>query len=743
MDTNLTEGAAIELEGIIDSVRYRNVTNGYTVIDIDQGSDIVCAVGKMPTVHEGEYIKVKGTVKKDPTYGEQINVTEYEQSEPNNADTAYRFLSSGVIKGLGKSVTLRIVEKFGENTMEVIENEPEKLTQVKGITEEKAKSIHEQVSKTFEFNRLFMFLRKYNISSDECVTIWKALGNDAKKTITENPFILCSEELNIDFEAVDNLVQSNQYEYDEHSRIGAALTYILTHNLANGHTCLPVRKLLKTCTEYLECSEEDARNALDMMIEQGNIFSDINYAYDEEFAFLPSYYNAESYTADRLGLLMQYPPQPISDIDSQIQIIEKTNNISYAPIQKEAITDALTKGALILTGGPGTGKTTTLKAIIKILKDNNNKVLLGAPTGRAAKRMEELTGCEAKTIHRLLEVEWSFTEKPIFRRNERNPFNCDALVLDEVSMIDTMLFESVVKALPLGCRLILVGDSDQLPSVGAGNILADLKESGVLPTVTLDTVFRQSMKSLIITNAHRINSGEMPIMNDRDNDFFFLPDYDIASIKNTVLDLYSKRLPKAYGYSPVKDIQVISFSRVGDLGTTEMNRALQAVINPPSDNKKQLIVGTRVFREGDKVMQCKNNYNISWTRDDGVIGEGIFNGDIGILQEIKKSSKSVKIRFDDKTAVYTNESLNDIEHAYCMTVHKSQGNEFEAVVIPVHTPPQPLIYRNLLYTAVTRAKKLIIFVGKPETVYKMIENYKKKQRYTNFQSFLSEFGSQE
>ena len=742
MDTNFKEGSEVEIEGIVESVRFKNMTNGYTVIDIDQGSDIICAVGKMPTVHEGEYIKIKGAVKNNPTYGEQIEVSEYEQSEPNNADTALRFLSSGVVKGIGKSAALRIVDKFGENTMEVIENEPQRLTEIKGITKSKAESIHDQVSKTFEYNRLYMFLRKYSITSDECVTIWKALGNNAKQKIIEDPFILCSEELNINFEAVDNLVQSNKYEYDEASRIGAAMTFILSHNLNNGHTCLPINKLVLTCADYLECSQDDVRDALDIMIEQGNLFLGINYESDEEYVFLPSYYNAESYTADRLGLLLQYPPEPVKDIESKIQIIEKTNNITYAPIQKEAITDALTKGALILTGGPGTGKTTTLKAIITILMENKCKVLLGAPTGRAAKRMEELTGCEAKTIHRLLEVEWSYTEKPIFRRNERNPFNCNALILDEVSMIDTLLFESVVRALPLGCRLILVGDSDQLPSVGAGNVLADLKNSGVLPTVTLDTVFRQSMQSLIITNAHRINSGEMPIMNDKNNDFFFLPDNDVNSIKNTVLSLYSKRLPKAYGYSPIKDIQVISFSRVGELGTNELNASLQEVINPASDNKNQITINTKVFREGDKVMQCKNNYKIAWTRDDGVIGEGIFNGDIGILQEIKKSSKSVKIRFDDRTATYNYDSLHDIELAYCMTVHKSQGNEFEAVIIPVHTPPTPLIYRNLLYTAVTRAKKLIIFVGKAETVYKMIANYKKKIRYSNFQSFLSEYSDQ-
>ena len=397
---------------------------------------------------------------------------------------------------------------------------------------------------------------------------------------------------------------------------------------------------------------------------------------------------------------------------------------------------ALSRGTLILTGGPGTGKTTTLNAIIRILKENGEKVFLAAPTGRAAQRMSEVTGCEAKTIHRLLEVEWSDDEKPVFRKNEQNLLSCNALVLDEVSMIDSLLLDSVMRAFPLGCRLILVGDSDQLPSVGAGNVLGDLISSGILPTVALNEVFRQSMKSLIITNAHLINRGEIPVTDRKDNDFFFLRCASEAETMNTVIELCRSRLPKAYGFSVMSDIQVLSPSRIGAMGTNELNRALQEAINPEDKLKTELIVNGRTLRSGDKVMQIKNNYNIQWEKSDGTMGEGVFNGDIGILDSIDRNRREVIIKFDDKTAKYTYDDVAELDLAYCTTVHKSQGNEFEAVIIPMWKSPRPLLYRNLLYTAVTRAKKLLILVGRPEEMTEMIRNNKRTLRYTMLKEFL-------
>ena len=407
-----------------------------------------------------------------------------------------------------------------------------------------------------------------------------------------------------------------------------------------------------------------------------------------------------------------------------------------AELQKKAIRMALSKGTLILTGGPGTGKTTTLNAIIKILQDNGEKVFLAAPTGRAAQRMSDVTGCEAKTIHRLLEVGWSEDDRHIFRKNENNPLSCDALVLDEVSMIDSMLLDSLMRAFPLGCRLILVGDSDQLPSVGAGNVLGDMIASGVLPTVALNEVFRQSMKSLIITNAHRINNGEQPVIDVKDNDFFFLRCDSEELAMKTVIDLCKTRLPKAYGYSVMSDIQVLSPSRVGALGTAELNRALQEAINPQSEQKAELIVNDRTLRVGDKVMQMKNNYDLPWERNDGSMGEGVFNGEIGVLSEIDRNRREVIVTFDDKTAKYTYDDVPQLDLAYCTTVHKSQGNEFEAVVIPLYNTPRQLLYRNLLYTAVTRAKKLLILVGRPDQVTAMVGNNKKTVRYTMLEDFL-------
>ncbi len=724
-----------EISGVIDNIIYRNESNGYTVLSIDTGEELVSAVGIMPGVGVGDEIKATGVFKTHPNYGEQLSVTYFERRQPTTSAAILKYLSSRAIKGVGARMAARIVQEFGDNTLDVIENSPELLTKVKGINIEKATAMSEELKKTFGFRELLLYLEKYNITPEESVRIWKHLGIHAEKLIEENPYILCEDGINISFVRADQIAVMQEKSSDSEFRIRAAIVHILDHNTLNGHTCLPRVKLLETCANFTGITPDKASDILDQMINDATVYND-DLENGNKLIFLPTYYNAETYAAARFQMLLRFPPQIISDIERKIETIEKNENIKYADLQKEAINKALTKGILILTGGPGTGKTTTLNAIIKILKQSGEKVLLAAPTGRAAQRMSELTGCEAKTIHRLLEVEWTENDKPVFKRNEQNMLACDALILDEVSMIDAVLLESVMKAFPLGCRLILVGDSDQLPSVGAGNVLGDLIASKLLPTVTLNEIFRQSMQSLIITNAHKINKGEMPVIDAKNNDFFFLKCHSPSIILSTIIELCTNRLPKTYGYSPLEEIQVLSPSRKGELGTTELNKALQQAINPPSPDKTELVINQRILREGDKVMQYKNNYNISWTRNDGVMGEGIFNGDIGILTEINKSNKSVKIQFDDKEASYNFEDITDVDLAYCSTIHKSQGNEFEAVIIPMYNYAPQLLYRNLLYTAVTRAKKLIILVGKTDIMERMVMNNKKTLRYSGLKEFL-------
>ncbi len=729
---------AYKVSGVVDGVIYRNEDNGYTVLNIDDGSELLSAVGIMPGIDVGDEVTLTGIVKTHPTYGEQLSVTSFERSAPTTSTAILKYLSSRAIKGVGPRMAQNIVARFGERSLEIMADHPEELSCVRGISLEKAKEISEQIKSTFGFRELAIFLAGYDIRPEEAVRIWNKLGTNAREIIGKNPYVLCEEGINISFRRADEIAAGEGGDIDESLRVRAALVHILKHNgVKNGFTCVPREKLSVKCAEFTGSLRDTVDSVISDMTADASLFEETRERDGTRFVFLPSFHRAETYAAARLQMLLRFPPQIIENIDGRIEAIEREENIRYAGLQKEAIRMALSKGALILTGGPGTGKTTTLNAIIRILQDNGEKVFLAAPTGRAAQRMSDVTGCEAKTIHRLLEVGWSEDDRHIFRKNENNPLACDALVLDEVSMIDSMLLDSLMRAFPLGCRLILVGDSDQLPSVGAGNVLHDMIASGVIPTVALNEVFRQSMKSLIITNAHRINRGEQPVADVKDNDFFFLRCESEEQTKQTVIDLCSTRLPKAYGYSVMSSIQVLSPSRVGALGTEELNRALQSVINPPAEEKTELVINDRTLRVGDKVMQMKNNYDLSWEKDDGSMGEGVFNGEIGVLSEIDRKRREVIVAFDDKTAKYTYDDMTQLDLAYCTTVHKSQGNEFEAVIIPLFHTPRQLLYRNLLYTAVTRAKKLLILVGRPEQMTEMIENNKKTIRYTMLADFLA------
>ena len=566
--------------------------------------------------------------------------------------------------------------------------------------------------------------------------MWKQFGEGSVGCIQEDPYCLCGDGLDISFSIADSIAESMEKPRNDDGRVQAGVLYVLRHNLNNGHTCLPADKLCQAAQRLLGVELSDVQDALLLLCEH---YQTVCVNFDgRDFIFLKKQYQSEEYISRRMQGMLQMPPQSICGAENMIADVERTQGIAYAEKQRDAIRAALDKGILILTGGPGTGKTTTLNAIIRILKEMGERVFLAAPTGRAAKRMSELTGEEAKTIHRMLQVDWDEQDNPVFTRNERNPLECDCLVIDELSMVDSYVFESVLRALPISCRLILVGDSDQLPSVGAGNVLGDLVASGLFPTVQLKEIFRQSMASLIVMNAHQIVEGKMPDLSRRDSDFFFMPDAEPEDAAKLIVSLCSQRLPKSYGYSSVSDIQVLCPGRKGELGTAELNKLLREAINPPSKDKTEVKINGTLFRLGDKVMQVRNDYNLPWTKEDDTSGEGVFNGDMGVVTEIDRPGGVLRVQIDDKEVLYDFEhASNELEPAYAVTVHKSQGNEFTAVVIPVLKPPMQLCYRNLLYTAVTRAKKLLILVGTRGTIEAMVENDRKTRRYTGLARFLA------
>ncbi len=730
----MAEKEMLQLCGAVEDIIYRNENNGYTVLSMLCDGVNATAVGMMSGVNIGDELKLVGNWKNHASYGEQFAFEYYEQHIPTTSDSILKYLSSGAIKGIGRATAKRLVEAFGDNTLEVMQNEPERLEQIRGISHDKAQAISEEVRRTFGMREVMIYLEGFHISPQESVRIWKALGPETIHMIEENPYMLCDSGIGVSFDRADHIAARLQKPDDDAYRIRAGIIYVIRYNSHNGHTCLPKEKLIGTASAFLRLPEETVSRSLDELLTEGSLILDS--IEEKEFVFLPSLYRSETFAASRLSMMLSFPPEAITGVELALDLFEKQRKISYAALQRKAIIQALSGGLLILTGGPGTGKTTTLNAIIELFSQSGLKVALAAPTGRAAQRMSEVTGRDAKTIHRLLEVEWDKNDIPVFKRNERNLLDCDALILDELSMVDAPLFEGVMRALPLGCRLIMVGDSDQLPSVGPGNVLGDLISSGRIPVVQLTEIFRQSMESLIITNAHRIVHGVMPEITRTDKDFFFMTCDDKEKIADTIVDLCCRRLPASYSYSAFDDIQVLCPGRKGALGVTEINKRLQQVLNPPRSKSEEVSMPLYVFRSGDKVMQTRNNYDLLWTRDDGTEGAGVFNGDIGVIEMIDRASKTAQIRFDDKQVMYDEESLLQLELAYATTVHKSQGNEFNAVIIPMYYGPPQLYYRNLLYTAVTRAKKILIMVGNVPTLKKMVDNNKKTLRFSGLRDFL-------
>lgn len=733
-----TENELIHIEGTVETVLFCNEQNGYIVLDLDTGGDYVTVVGELGTIEEGEELRLTGKYVTHPKFGAQFRAEACERKLPATETAILKYLSSGVIKGIGSTLAKRMVEEFGDKALEVIENTPEDLIKVKGMSAKKADEISQEFRRIFGIRALMIFLAGYGVSPSVAVSAWKRWGQFAVEQIKANPYILCTQGIELEFSKAEEMAAKLEIPKDSPGRIRAGICYILTHNAFNGHTCLPEDRLKETAVKLLDVGEEVFDDNLSAACDDDELC-----VYDKDgrsFVFLQDFFRAEQYISTRLSVMNDCFKDTGTDYSKLIDIEEKTKIITYADKQREAISLALSKGFLILTGGPGTGKTTTLKAIISLYEQRGMKVMITAPTGRAAKRIADLTGYPAKTIHRLLEVMYDKSGQLKFKHNEQEPVSCDVMIIDEMSMVDTLLFESLLRALKLSCRLIMVGDSDQLPSVGAGNILKDMIDSGRLTVVALNEIFRQAQQSCIITNAHKIVNGEEPDLSRKDSDFFFMQRLDAEGAAVTVTELCSRRLPDAYGYSPLDDIQVLCPSRKGILGSVEMNKMLQRVLNPPKKELSEVKGILFTFRDGDKVMQTKNNYDIVWKKD-GENGTGIFNGDIGIIVKVKRGEGTVVIDFEGRIAEYSLEMLEQLELAYAITVHKSQGSEFTAVIIPLLGGFDKLYYRNLLYTAVTRAKKMLIIVGSKSIVEKMVHNDRRTLRYTCLRHMIeSELG---
>lgn len=724
---------SVELSGSVEDVIYKNADNGYTVINLGCDEGLIAVVGNLGDVNEGERLSLRGGWITSPKYGRQFKAAMCERSMPETESEISAYLGSGVIKGLGPAIAKKIVKQFGTEALDIIDNDCMQLTVIKGITSDKALYISNEYHKITGVNEVIKFLGEYNFGPAHAISVWSAFEHDSIKQIKTNPYILCTSGIDIDFRSVDRMAADLGFDAENSDRVRAGIVYVLHENANAGHTCLPTEKLRESVCDNLGIERRQFESCLDDCEEKDWVVR-ITLG-KREFVYLPEYYLAETYIAKKLAFILRTSAQYEKDYSDEIRGVEFSENIQYEDLQRAAISACLTGSVFILTGGPGTGKTTTLNGVIKILKAQKKRILLCAPTGRAAKRMSDLTGEPARTIHRLLEVDFTAKGELKFKRNETNPLPADVVIADEMSMVDALLMCSLVRAIKPTSKFIMVGDSNQLPSVGAGNVLKDLIASHYIPSVELKEIFRQAAQSLIVTNAHRIVNGEFPVLDDRQNDFFFMNKSLESDIAELVIQLAKQRLPDTYGFSPIDDIQVLCPTKMGMAGTKELNKQLQSALNPPSQNKAELKFFDVIFRTGDKVMQTKNDYDVLWTKNNEK-GSGIFNGDIGIIRSVDRFSQNVTIDFEGRVAIYTSEMLRRLEHAYAITIHKSQGSEYDAVIIPITAFTHNLLYRNLLYTGVTRAKKMIIVIGTKELVKTMVDNNRKMLRYSLLRPLL-------
>lgn len=730
---NLKVDISVELSGSVEDVIYKNADNGYTVINLGCDEGLIAVVGNLGDVNEGERLSLRGGWITSPKYGRQFKAAMCERSMPETESEISAYLGSGVIKGLGPAIAKKIVKQFGTEALDIIDNDCMQLTVIKGITSDKALYISNEYHKITGVNEVIKFLGEYNFGPAHAISVWSAFEHDSIKQIKTNPYILCTSGIDIDFRSVDRMAADLGFDAENSDRVRAGIVYVLHENANAGHTCLPTEKLRESVCDNLGIERRQFESCLDDCEEKDWVVR-ITLG-KREFVYLPEYYLAETYIAKKLAFMLRTSAQYEKDYSDEIRGVEFSENIQYEDLQRAAISACLTGSVFILTGGPGTGKTTTLNGVIKILKAQKKRILLCAPTGRAAKRMSDLTGEPARTIHRLLEVDFTAKGELKFKRNETNPLPADVVIADEMSMVDALLMCSLVRAIKPTSKFIMVGDSNQLPSVGAGNVLKDLIASHYIPSVELKEIFRQAAQSLIVTNAHRIVNGEFPVLDDRQNDFFFMNKSLESDIAELVIQLAKQRLPDTYGFSPIDDIQVLCPTKMGMAGTKELNKQLQSALNPPSQNKAELKFFDVIFRTGDKVMQTKNDYDVLWTKNNEK-GSGIFNGDIGIIRSVDRFSQNVTIDFEGRVAIYTSEMLRRLEHAYAITIHKSQGSEYDAVIIPITAFTHNLLYRNLLYTGVTRAKKMIIVIGTRELVKTMVDNNRKMLRYSLLRPLL-------
>ena len=723
------------LDGLVEALIFKSEDTGYVVAKITANKEVNTIVGTMPLIKEGQQIEVKGEWIKHKQFGRQFNVEEYKEVLPTSTKEIEKYLSTGIIHGIGPVTAKKIVKAFGEETLNILDNNIERLKEVEGIGKKKYNIIYQSYLETRELKDIIMFFQKHGVTINQCLKIYKKFGGDAQNIVSENPYILSDEISGIGFLTSDRIAKSLGIEPISDFRIQSGIKYVLNSFSGLGNTYMPKDKLINEAQRVLSVDKELIEVNIYNSVLEGKIkIEKIN---EIEAVYSLPYYFCELGVTNKIITLSIENFQTInSDITFEISSFERKNNIVFADSQKEAILGAFENGIEIITGGPGTGKTTIIKCIIEIYENNGMKVLLAAPTGRAAKRMTESTGREAKTIHRLLEMGVSDNENSFFGRGEGEPLEGDVIIVDEASMIDIMLMNSLLKAIKLGTRLIIVGDADQLPSVGPGNVLRDLIDSEFIKVVRLKDIFRQGKESMIITNAHRINNGELPYLNKKGGDFFFDNRESNEEILETILDLVNRRLPLFNSkWNKIRDFQVLSPTRKGILGVDNLNNELQSILNPPSKDKKERKFKDSVFREGDKVMQTKNNYSLKWNRINGYgdnEGVGIFNGDMGFIESISEENRTVTVVFDDeRRIVYDNLYVEELELAYAITIHKSQGSEFKVIITPAFMGSAFLMNRNILYTGITRAKELVVVVGNQRALKYMVDNTNSMERYSS------------